>query len=174
MPQPESGTSPGVLRPTSFVGVVRQAMKLKIDLIVLEMFREEFGAGWTTEDDGRFWKVLCGRRGLRALVVDAKQLEALCHRISESPADRRYMKHRLRFLRLCVGLSCLEAPVRIFSKNLPHFFAKFAAELFTEMADRAELVLEENGPKLLKDFGETDGQSAVCNQDRASVGRASG
>jgi hypothetical protein len=147
-------------------------MKLNIDLSVVQMFQEKFGPGWTIEDDRRFWARIQGYRGLRGLRKDAKALEAMCKRLSDSSTDQEFMKHRLRLMAVCVSLSRFESTARIISTKFPHFFARFAAEMFCEMLGRAELVVEEKAPQLLGIFGDTNGQAIVADTNSTPPGRA--
>jgi hypothetical protein len=147
-------------------------MKLNIDLSVVQMFRDKFGPSWTIEDDRRFWARIQGYQGLRELRKDAKALEAMCKKLSNSSSDREFMKHRLRLVAICVSLSRFESTARIISTKFPHFFARFAAEMFCEMLGRAELVIEEKAPRLLRIFGEIDGQAIVADTNNTPPGRA--
>jgi hypothetical protein len=147
-------------------------MKLNIDLSVVQMFRDKFGPGWTIEDDRRFWARIQGRQGLRELIKDAKALEALCKELSKDSSDQEFMRHRLQLITICVSLSSFESTARIISTKFPHFFARFAAEIFCEMLGRAELVIEEKAPQLLGIFGETNGQATLANTNSTPPGRA--
>jgi hypothetical protein len=147
-------------------------MKLNIDLSVVQMFRDKFGPGWTIEDDRRFWARIQGRQGLRELIKDAKALEALCKELSKDSSDQEFMRHRLQLITICVSLSRFESTARIISTKFPHFFARFAAEIFCEMLGRAELVIEEKAPQLLGIFGETNGQATLANTNSTPPGRA--
>lgn len=149
-------------------------MTLNIDASVAQMLRESFGPAWTLEDDRRFWARMRGRQGLRKLKKDAKALEALCRRLSEDPNDRAFMKHRLQLMSVCLQLSNCEGTARIFYRRLPHFFARFAAELFSEMMGRAELVVEEKAPQLLEIFRAAHDHPKPTVADCAPAGRAEG
>jgi hypothetical protein len=150
----------------------RQAMKLHVDPSVVREFRDEFGPGWTLEDDRRFWRKIQAGKGLRGLKKDARSLEALCRGLSAHPTDREFMRERLRIMRLVLGLHQLESTARIIYQQLPHFSARFAAEIFCEMAGRAELILEEKAPHLLGIFGETDDQTVHTGKNCAAAGGA--
>ena len=145
-------------------------MKLHVDPSVVHMFREQFGPGWTIEDDRRFWKAVQEGRKLADLARDASALEALCRRLSNHPADRDFMKHRLQVMNVCFSLSRFESIARIIYRQLPHFSARFAAEIFCEMVGRAELILEEKAPHLLGIFGEADGQPVHASANFAAAG----
>lgn len=145
-------------------------MKLNVDLTVVQMFRDNLGTCWTSEDDRRFWTRLRGRRGLNTMREDAKALERLCRQLSKDPTDLEFMRYRLRVLGICLRLSGCEDTARIIYRKLPHFFARFAAELFNEMLGRAELVIEERAPQLLESFGEPYGQATHTFAHRASAG----
>lgn len=147
-------------------------MNLNIDLSLVQMFREKFGPGWTIEDDRRFWRRIQGRQGLCELRKDAKVLEAICKELSNNSTDQEFMKHRLQLMAICVNLSRLESTARIISTKFPHFFARFAAEIFCEMLGRAELIIEEKAPQLLGIFGETNGQATLANTNSTPPGRA--
>jgi hypothetical protein len=147
-------------------------MKLNIDLSVVQIFRDKFVPSWTMEDDRRFWAGIQGYRGLRGLRKDAKALEAICKRLSDSSTDQEFMKHRLRLMAVCVSLSRFESTARIISTKFPHFFARFVAEIFCEMLGRAELIIEEKAPQLLGIFGETNGQATLANTNSTPPGRA--
>jgi hypothetical protein len=133
---------------------VRNPMTLKVDSSVVQMLREKFGPGWTIDDDRRFWTRMRGRPGLEKLRVDAKTLKQMSWQLSENKTDREFMKYRFQLITLCSLLHEIESFFRIIHPNLPHFFARFAAELFTEMLGRAELIAEEKAPQLLNRFGE--------------------
>jgi hypothetical protein len=109
---------------------------------------------------------------LRELIKDAKTLEALCKELSEDPTDQEFMAHRLRLIAICVRLNWFESTARIISTKFPHFFARFAAEIFCEMLGRAELVIEEKAPQLLGIFGETNGQATLADTNSTPPGRA--
>jgi hypothetical protein len=151
-------------------------MKLNIDSFVVQMLREMYGPGSTLEDDRRFWRQIHGPAGLWKLRRDAKNLEELCQRLSPEGSDREFMKHRSRWIGICLVLSTIEDLIRIIYQHLPHFFARFAAELFIEMLGRAELVLEEKAPQLLNVFGEigdqTSGTVAHSTPSRGAATRA--
>ncbi len=146
-------------------------MKLNVDSYLVQMFRDNFGTGWTIEDDRRFWTRIQGRRGLRRLRRDARALERLCKRLSASPNDLEFMKYRLWLMSVCIRFSDFEGAARIIYRKLPHFFARFAAELFSEMLDRAELITEEKLPQFLKTSGEADGQANHTVANSAPAGR---
>lgn len=156
----------------SFVGVCSPAMKLNMDLSVVQMLRDEFGPGWTFEDDRRFWARIHGRHGLRVLQRDARALEALCKKFNADETDQAFMKYRLHLMAVCVSLSKFESTARIIVTKLPHFFARFAAEIFCEMLGRAELVIEEKAPQLLGIFGETNDQATFAHENDTPPGRA--
>jgi hypothetical protein len=147
-------------------------MNLNIDLSLVQMFRETFGPGWTIEDDRRFWTRIQGRQGLCELRKDAKALEAICKELSNNPTDQEFMKHRLQLMIICVNLSRFETTARMISTQFPHFFARFAAEIFCEMLGRAQLIIEEKAPQLLGIFGETNGQATLANTNSTPPGRA--
>jgi hypothetical protein len=147
-------------------------MKLNIDLSMVQMFREKFGPGWTIEDDRRFWARIQGRHGLCGLRKDAKILEAICKELSNNSTDQEFMKHRLQLMAVCINLSRFESTARIISTHFPHFFARFAAEIFCEMLGRAELIIEEKAPQLLGIFGETNGQATFADTNSTPPGGA--
>jgi hypothetical protein len=128
-----------------------------IDGYVVEISRDAFGNGWTLEDDRRFWKRIHGRSGLLQLRRDAKKLTDFCLRVSEHRSDRDFLVYRLHLMTICILLSFVECVPRVVWKELPHFFAKFAAQIFCEMLSRAELVAEENGRALTGVFGDDNG-----------------
>lgn len=144
-------------------------MKLHVDPSVVREFRRGFGPGWTMEDDRRFWRKIQTSKGLRGLKRDARCLEALCRHLSVHPTDREFMRYRLHFVNLFLGLHRLESTARIIYQQLPHFSARFAAEIFCEMAGRAELILEEKAPHLLGIFGEADDQAVHTGTNSAAA-----
>jgi hypothetical protein len=146
-------------------------MTLNVDSSLVQILRAEFGPGWTIDDDRRFWKRIQAGAGLRRMCKDAQALEELCRRLSEDSSDREFMKYRSMMITLCLWLSRLEHFARIIYRNLPHFFARFAAELFVEMISRAELVAEEKAPELLDFFGEIDGKASGTVTNRAPARR---
>lgn len=145
-------------------------MKLCVDSSVLEMMRESFGPGWTIDDDHRFWRKIGGTEGLRKLCHDAKTLMALCEQLSEEPSDRDYMKCRARLVVLSVSMARLESCLCMYCEEIPHFFARFTAQLFSEMVGRAALFLEQTAPELLNAFGEIDGQASSTLTNRTYLG----
>jgi hypothetical protein len=144
-------------------------MTLKIDSSLVQMLREKFGPGWTIDDDRRFWTRMRGRPGLEKLRVDARALKQMCWRLSENKTDREFMSYRLQLITLCLLLHRIESFLRIIHTNLPHFFARFAAELFIEMLGRAELIAEEKAPQLLNRFGEIHAKASGTVTNSASA-----
>jgi hypothetical protein len=121
-----------------------------VEVSLVEISRDCFGDCWTLEDDRKFWRRLQGRAGLMQLWGDANRLTADCRRLDEQRSDRAFLMSRLYVMTACVLLSFLEAVPRIVYKELPHFFARFAAQTFCEMLSRVELVAEEN-PNIFRD-----------------------
>jgi hypothetical protein len=147
---------------------VRNHMTLNIDSSVVQMLREKVGPGWTIDDDRRFWTRLRGRPGLEKLRIDAKALREMCWRLSENNNDREFMKYRFQLIALYLRLNDIECFLRIIHPNLPHFSARFAAELFIEMLGRAELIAEEKAPQLLNSFGEIYAKASGTVKNSAS------
>ena len=110
----------------------------------VEIARDAFGSCWTLEDDSRFWRRLRGGRGLLQLWRDARGVSLACQRLGEHRSDRAFLVYRLHLMTVCVFFSFVEGVLRIVYKELPHFFARFAAQIFCEMLSRAELVAEED------------------------------
>ena len=129
-------------------------MKHNADAYVVELSRDAFGSGWTLADDRRFWKRMHGLSGLLHLWRDAKKFTTFCLQVSEQRSDRDFLVYRLHLMTICIFLSFLESVPRIIWRKLPHFFAKFAAQMFCEILSRAELVAEENACALTGVFGE--------------------
>jgi hypothetical protein len=113
------------------------------DELVVEVSRESFGSGWTLADDARFWRRLHGGPGLVQLWRDGRTITRACERLSQHESDRVFLDHRLHMMAVCVFFSFVEEAPRIVYKELPHFFARFAAQIFCEILSRAELVAEE-------------------------------
>jgi hypothetical protein len=132
-------------------------MKHNADAYVVELSRDAFGSGWTLADDRRFWKRMHGISGLLHLWRDAKKITTFCQRVSEHRSDRDFLAYRLHLMTICIFLSFLESVPRIIWREFPHFFAKFAAQIFCEMLSRAELVAEENACALTGVLGEENG-----------------
>jgi hypothetical protein len=114
------------------------------DVLLVEVFRESFDNGWTLEDDARFWRRLRGCSGLLKLWGDGRRIARSCRRLGEHESDRVFLRDRLRLMTVCVFFSLVEEAPRIVYKELPHFFARFAAQVFCEILSRAELVAEED------------------------------
>jgi hypothetical protein len=144
--------------------------KNAVETYVVELSRDAFGNGWTLEDDRRFWKRMHGRSGLLQLRKDAKKLTAFCLRVSEDRNDRDFLIYRLHLMTICILLSFLESVPRVVWRELPHFFARFAAQMFCEMLSRAELVVEENASALAGVFGENDGAPIPSYTYRSPAG----
>ena len=135
---------------------------------VVEISRDAFGSCWTLEDDSRFWRRLGGGSGLLRLWQDAKEVRLACRRLGEHPSDRTFLMYRLHLMRVCVFLSFVEGVPRIVYKELPHFFARFAAQVFCEMLSRAELVAEED-PEFFRDH---EWAQIHCYTYRSAAGTA--
>jgi hypothetical protein len=114
------------------------------DELVVEVSRESFGSGWTLADDSRFWRRLHGSMGLLQLWRDGRMMTRACGRLGEHESDRVFLGHRVRLMAVCVFFSFVEEALRIVYKELPHFFARFATQIFCEILSRAELVAEED------------------------------
>ena len=117
---------------------------------LVEIERDAFGSCWTLEDDSRFWRRLGGVRGLLQLQRDGRKVAIACRRLGEHRSDRTFLVYRLHLMTVCVWLSFVEGLLRIVYKELPHFFARFAAQIFCEMLSRAELIAEED-PEFFRD-----------------------
>ena len=145
---------------------------------VVELSRDAFGEGWTLEDDRRFWKRMHGRLGLLQLSREAEKLTTYCLCLNERRSDRDFLVYRLRVIKVCILLSFLESVPRLMCKELPHFFARFAAQMFCEILSRAELVVEENSCSLIGIFREDDGAPIEAytyrTTARTAAGRAAG
>jgi hypothetical protein len=112
---------------------------------LVEVSRESFGSGWTLEDDVRFWRRLQGGKGLLRLWSDGRKIARSCRRLGEHRSDRVFLGDRRFLMGVCVFLSFVEeAPRFVVYKELPHFFARFATQIFCEILSRAELVAEED------------------------------
>jgi hypothetical protein len=114
------------------------------DPFPVEISREAFASSWTTEDDRWFWRRLRGNSGLLQIWWDAHRLTNHCLRAGIHPSDKEFLVARMHLMTLCVGLSLAEVLARIFSPQLPHFFARFAVQAFCEMLGRTELIAEEH------------------------------
>jgi hypothetical protein len=121
------------------------------DASSVEISLDAFGNCWTLEDDRRFWRRMHGGSGLLQLWRDAHKLSDGCQQLGEHRSDRAFLVSRLHLMTVCVTLSFLEAVPRLVYRELPHFFARFAAQAFCEMLSRAELVAEEN-PEAFRDY----------------------
>lgn len=75
---------------------------------------------------------------------DARRVALACQRLGGHRSDHAFLVYRLHIMAVCVFLSFVEGVLRIVYKELPHFFARFAAQIFCEMLSSAELVAEED------------------------------
>jgi hypothetical protein len=137
-------------RPTRLGGSPMRLRNNESDACLVEISRDSFGSCWTLEDDRIFWRRLRGGAGLMQLWGDANRLTADCRQLGDHRSDHAFLVSRLHLMTACVLLSLLEAVPRMVYRELPHFFARFAAQAFCEMLSRAELVAEEN-PNIFRD-----------------------
>lgn len=129
-------TAPLVFRALVFRGrKLREPEQILDELKLLPCAIEDESEMWNLDKDSQFWKEISGMRGLFRIRRKAEHLKDFVRSLQLSREDEdemQFISHRCYWITILVFIQLLILPF-----STPHFLARWAAGLYSEVRTRS-------------------------------------